>query len=334
MISVSHCMSLPAVYFTTILFFRISTLPLVTTCFTQTCPIQPQERRMASGYSVVPRGSLYTETHRLFFKNADGKIISPMHDIPLSNSEGVNEFNMVVEVPRWSNAKMEINLAEKFNPIKQDVKKGKPRFVANCFPHKGYIWNYGALPQTWEDPEHTDEHTNCKGDGDPVDVCEIGTKVHKSGSIIKVKILGTLAMIDEGETDWKMLAIDVTDELADKINDIEDIETHMPGFLAATVEWFKIYKMPDGKPPNEFAFDAKPKNRDFALDLIKNLNNQWKNAMSREMGPDGISRTCSVFECSSKVDQDAANAAVEETAAPEGAAVLADSVDKWHYVKL
>lgn len=289
---------------------------------------------MASGYSVVPRGSLYTESHRLFFKNADGKIISPLHDIPLSNSEGVNEFNMVVEVPRWSNAKMEINLKEKFNPVKQDVKKGKPRFVANCFPHKGYIWNYGALPQTWEDPEHTDEHTNCKGDGDPVDICEIGTKVHKSGSIIKVKILGTLAMIDEGETDWKMIGIDVQDEMAEKLNDIEDIETHMPGFLAATVEWFKIYKMPDGKPPNEFAFDAKPKNRDFALGIIKNLNDQWKNVMSREMGPDGLSRTCTQFECSSKVDQDAANAAVEEAATPECAAVLADSVDKWHYVKL
>lgn len=33
------------------------------------------------------------------------------------------------------------------NPIKQDVKKGKLRYVANVFPHKGYIWNYGAIPQ-------------------------------------------------------------------------------------------------------------------------------------------------------------------------------------------
>lgn len=33
------------------------------------------------------------------------------------------------------------------NPIKQDVKKGALRYVANCFPHHGYIWNYGALPQ-------------------------------------------------------------------------------------------------------------------------------------------------------------------------------------------
>lgn len=33
------------------------------------------------------------------------------------------------------------------NPIKQDVKKEKLRYVANVFPHKGYIWNYGAIPQ-------------------------------------------------------------------------------------------------------------------------------------------------------------------------------------------
>ena len=70
--------------------------------------------------------------------------------------------------------------------------------MANCFPHKGYIWNYGALPQTWEDPEHVDAATQCKGDGDPIDVCEIGQKVHQRGAVIQVKVIGTLAMIDEG----------------------------------------------------------------------------------------------------------------------------------------
>ena len=54
---------------------------------------------------------------------------------------------MIVEVPRWTNAKMEISKEELFNPIKQDIKKGKLRFVRNCFPHHGYIWNYGAFPQ-------------------------------------------------------------------------------------------------------------------------------------------------------------------------------------------
>ena len=50
-------------------------------------------------------------------------------------------LNMIVEVPRWTNAKMEISKNELLNPILQDTKKGKLRFVRNCFPHHGYIWN-------------------------------------------------------------------------------------------------------------------------------------------------------------------------------------------------
>ena len=93
---------------------------------------------------------------------------------------------------------MEICKELPLNPIKQDIKKGKLRYVNNVFPHKGYIWNYGALPQTYEDPAHVDGDTKAHGDNDPIDVCEIGNKVIPRGSIIRVKILGILAMIDEG----------------------------------------------------------------------------------------------------------------------------------------
>lgn len=41
----------------------------------------------------------------------------------------------------------QIATKDPLNPIKQDVKKGKLRYVANLFPYKGYIWNYGAIPQ-------------------------------------------------------------------------------------------------------------------------------------------------------------------------------------------
>uniref|UniRef100_A0A8C5SPJ5 inorganic diphosphatase n=1 Tax=Laticauda laticaudata TaxID=8630 RepID=A0A8C5SPJ5_LATLA len=113
-------------------------------------------------YDTEQRGRLHSAEFRLYFKNSKGKYISPFHDIPLfadlnedeevlakrSKNNG-NEivFNMIVEVPRWTNAKMEIATKEPLNPIKQDVKKGKLRYIANIFPHKGYIWNYGALPQ-------------------------------------------------------------------------------------------------------------------------------------------------------------------------------------------
>lgn len=135
---------------------------------------------------------------------------------------------------------LQISLAEPLNPIKQDVKKGKLRYVANCFPHHGYIWNYGAFPQTWENPGHTDPSTGCKGDNDPIDVLEIGSRVAKRGEVVQVKILGVVALIDEGETDWKVLSIDVNDPKASQVNDITDVEKVFPGLLRATIEWFKV----------------------------------------------------------------------------------------------
>ena len=77
----------------------------------------------------------------------NGSVISSWHDIPLFADQNNGILNMVVEVPRWTNAKMEISKEEPFNPIKQDIKKGRLRYVRNCFPHHGYIWNYGAFPQ-------------------------------------------------------------------------------------------------------------------------------------------------------------------------------------------
>ena len=104
---------------------------------------------------------------------------------------------MVVEIPRWTNAKMEINLKKKINPIVQDLthdEKRVPRFASNCFPFRGYIWNYGALPQTWENPDVRDNSTGYKGDGDPIDIVEIGNTIHPIGSIVQESLLYELCI--------------------------------------------------------------------------------------------------------------------------------------------
>ena len=170
----------------------------------------------------------------------------------------------------------QISKEDTLNPIKQDTKKGKLRFVRNCFPHKGYLWNYGAFPQTWEDPNATHPETKAKGDNDPLDVCEIGELVAKPGEVKQVKVLGTMALLDEGETDWKIIVIDVNDPLAPKLNDIEDVERHLPGLLRATNEWFRIYKIPDGKPENQFAFSGECKNRKYAMDVVRECAEAWE----------------------------------------------------------
>lgn len=200
-----------------------------------------------SDIKVRQVGSANTLDWRAWLENKQGQPISAWHDVPLYADESKQIFNMVVEIPRWSNAKLEISKEEPLNPIKQDTKKGKLRFVRNCFPHKGYIWNYGAFPQTWEDPSATHPDTKAKGDNDPLDVCEIGEQVGYSGQIKQVKVLGVMALLDEGETDWKVIVIDVNDPLAHKLNDVEDIERHLPGLIRASNEWFRIYKVSIGR---------------------------------------------------------------------------------------
>lgn len=115
--------------------------------------------------------------------------------------------------------------------------------------------------KTWEDPNAIHPETKAKGDNDPLDVCEIGELVATRGEIKQVKVLGVMALLDEEETDWKIIVIDINDPLAPRLNDIEDVERHLPGLLRATNEWFRIYKIPDGKPENQFAFSGECKNK-------------------------------------------------------------------------
>ncbi|XP_010886824.2 inorganic pyrophosphatase 2, mitochondrial [Esox lucius] len=299
-------------------------------------------------YQTEERGRPNSLDYRIYFKNSDDQYISPFHDIPLvskgdqendvpSKKQKKNEnevlYNMVVEVPRWSNAKMEIATKEPLNPIKQDVKKGKLRYVANVFPHKGYIWNYGALPQTWEDPNHTDQDTKCCGDNDPLDVCDIGTPVCSPGQVIQVKVLGVLAMIDEGETDWKLIAINADDPEAPTLNSIEDVRKSRPGHLEATVDWFKKYKVPDGKPENQFAFNGQFKDKDFAEQVIKSTHEHWRALVQKQTNGGEIDCTnVSVCESPFKCGVDDACVVVRSAPAFGEALPVSPEVNRWHFL--
>uniref|UniRef100_A0A1A8MW37 inorganic diphosphatase n=1 Tax=Nothobranchius pienaari TaxID=704102 RepID=A0A1A8MW37_9TELE len=283
-------------------------------------------------FTVEERGRPNTQDYRVFFKNSEGKYISPFHDIPIYANEAQDIFHAVVEVPRWTNAKMEIATKDPLNPLKQDVKKGNLRYVANVFPHKGYIWNYGAIPQTWEDPNHKDSDTGCCGDNDPIDICDIGNKVCSRGDVIKVKVLGTLALIDEGETDWKVIVINTEDPEAASFNNIDDVRQLKPGYLEATVDWFKRYKVPDGKPENQFAFNGEFKNRDFAIKTVKSTHEFWKSLMSTKTNAGELNCMNTTVSdspfCCSATDADTV---VESACAFGPEDPVPSSVDKWFY---
>ena len=91
-----------------------------------------------------------------------------------------------------------------------------------------------------------------------------------------------MALLDEGETDWKVIVIDVRDPLASRMNDIEDVERQLPGLIRATNEWFRIYKIPDGKPENNFAFSGEAKNKKYATEIIHECHEAWRRLASGE----------------------------------------------------
>lgn len=251
---------------------------LIFICFILLVPLLKSE-----DYKPVHKGIPGTFSHKIYLKSSDGVPISPFHDIPFKVVDGV--YNMVVEMPRWSNAKNEITKEETLNPIMQDTKiydgVNTLRYVSNLFPYHGYMWNYGAIPQTWEDPEYVDPNTGVGGDNDPVDVVEIGRNVGYVGEIKQVKILGVIALIDGGETDWKIMSIDINDPMADSLNDIQDVENEMPGLLAASRDFFRNYKVPRGGKYNVFGFEGEWQGREFTEKLLKKTHKKWKELVSR-----------------------------------------------------
>lgn len=231
-------------------------------------------------------GTKYSLEYKKYFSDPNNNVIkSFFHDVPINFNKEKGTVSMIVEIPRYEQGKFEISKKLPLNPIVQDIKSDKLRFINNIYPFNGYPCNYGAIPQTWEDPTLPIIINNNKyfGDNDPLDICELSSNLTHIGNLKTVKILGALAMIDDGEMDWKLISIDINDKLSDKLNDIDDIELNLPNVLSDLTTWFKNYKKPMNKPENKFEFNAKWLNKSKALDIIEECNERWKLLINKKL---------------------------------------------------
>ena len=128
---------------------------------------------------------------------------------------------------------MEVSKEKYRNPIMQDTNKdGSPRYYTYGVP----FFNYGLLPQTWEDPALKSKE-GYGGDNDPLDVIEVGDGPLPMGSTTPVVVLGSLELIDEGETDHKIIALRASDPRASSVRSLDDLERSSPGLTARLVDW-------------------------------------------------------------------------------------------------
>jgi inorganic pyrophosphatase len=61
-------------------------------------------------------GAPHTLEHRVYIEK-DGVPVSPFHDIPLYANEQQTVLNMIVEIPRWTNAKQEVSSSSANNQV-------------------------------------------------------------------------------------------------------------------------------------------------------------------------------------------------------------------------
>ena len=200
-------------------------------------------------YTKNQVGSKYTFKYSVTAVSVDNKKeVSFWHDVPLKAANNTGGFNFVCEIPRSTRAKMEVVTELANTPIKQDTTSdGALRFYSSAIP-----WNYGMLPRTYEDPKHTTwpGMEGLPGDGDPLDVIEISkSRRAEIGDVYPVKVVGALALIDDGEVDWKILAIRADDEMASRVHDLGDVDA---AELERIQVWFRDYKIKDGKAANSY----------------------------------------------------------------------------------
>ena len=95
------------------------------------------------------------------------------------------------------------------------------------FFSQDYPFDYGFIPQThWYD-------------GDPLDVVLLTTNPLIPGVLVDVRPVAVVNMIDEGESDSKIIAVPVNDPRFDHVRDLEDINKHT---VKEIVHFFETYK--------------------------------------------------------------------------------------------
>ena len=135
--------------------------------------------------------------------------MSPWHDIEMiPSSLQENHITGIIEISKGQTAKLEISLEEDYNPVISDTNTNK-QTGKKQLRHYGMptTFNYGCIPQTWEDPEKG-------GDGDPIDLVDLGKQAKPILGVSDYVVLGCIGLIDQGEIDWKVLGLEVNEAKA------------------------------------------------------------------------------------------------------------------------
>ncbi len=140
----------------------------------------------------------------------------PWHDLPNNPEKLEDPFNVVIEIPKGSKVKYEL-----------DKPSGLLRVDRVLYSSVIYPANYGFIPRTYCD------------DNDPLDVLVLGNEPVQPLSIMEARAIGVMRMADEGEGDDKIIAVHTSDPAFSDYKDIKELPAHV---VKEIQRFFEDYK--------------------------------------------------------------------------------------------
>jgi inorganic pyrophosphatase len=143
------------------------------------------------------------------------------HDIYIDDAQIERDFPAVIEVPRGSKNKYEL-----------DKETGFLRLDRVLYSAVHYPANYGFIPRTFCD------------DGDPLDVLVLGQEQVYPLTIVPARGVGVMRMRDEKGIDDKIIAVNITDPAFNTYTNHDQLPEHM---LREIRRFFQDYKTLENK---------------------------------------------------------------------------------------
>ncbi|UVD81476.1 inorganic diphosphatase [Mycoplasma iguanae] len=125
---------------------------------------------------------------------------------------------------------VEVNIEiSKNSNIKYEFNRAKNKIVVDRILRDGFRYpaNYGYLQEALD------------WDGDELDVLVYSDETFMPGTALKARIIGAMKMIDDGETDTKLIAVHEDDYRLANINSLEDLPK---SWLDEVEKFFSTYK--------------------------------------------------------------------------------------------
>lgn len=155
----------------------------------------------------------------------------------------------VIEVPKGSRNKYEYSKSA--GVIKLD------RVLYSPLHYPG---DYGFIPQSFFE------------DGDPMDILVMMNEATFPGCVVEARTLATLKMIDDGEPDYKVLAVPHTDPNFSHIQTDKDLPKH---FMEEVRHFFMTYKQLEGSSVDNLGWVGTEETHEIIMESLNHYRKKF-----------------------------------------------------------